>query len=100
MRRICLAIAAISLSGCFDYEAFQRSSIRESCEWASECGFMSEETVAECVAENSDDIQANATCENFNEDAARSCLEEMSEIDCFDFGDILDLDVCAGVCPD
>ncbi|MEC7240003.1 MAG: hypothetical protein VXW32_02080 [Myxococcota bacterium] len=100
MRRVCFAIAAVSLSGCFDYEAFQRSQAREFCEWADRCDWMSEDTVGECYAENTEDLYANATCENFNAEAARSCLEEMGEIDCFDFGDILDLDVCAGVCPD
>ena len=98
MRRVCAVLLGLGLSGCFDYESFQRSAARETCEWADRCGFMSEDTVAECFSENTEDIEANATCENFNEEAARSCLEEMSEIDCFDFGDFLDLDVCMGVC--
>ena len=98
MRRVCAVLVGIGLSGCFDYEAYQRSRARETCEWADRCGFMMEETVSECFSENTEDIYANATCENFNADAARSCLEEMSEIDCFDLGDWMDLEVCAGVC--
>ena len=100
MRRVVPILMGLGLSGCFNYEAFQIQSAGEYCEWFDRCDVMIEDSVGECVDEATEDLEANAACENFNADAARACLEEIGELDCgvdlfFDLGD---LEVCAGVC--
>ncbi len=93
-----LLALAVFLPACFNYESFQRQQIEATCSWADDCGFMGQDTIAECVDANDDDIEANSTCENFNSDKANSCLQEMSEVGCFDISDLMDLGVCAEVC--
>ena len=99
MRILAVLFLVAGTTACFDYEAFQRQQIEESCKLAEECNFLQQDSVADCVADGKEDVQANSTCDGFNADVARDCIEEYSEIDdCFDLADILDLGVCAGVC--
>ena len=100
MRIFTLVFLIAGGTACFDYESFQGAQIEESCKLAEECNFMQHDTVSECVADGKEDVQANSTCDGFDADIARACLEEYGEIeDCWDLADILDLGVCAGVCP-
>ena len=99
MRQISLVLLATTLVGCFNYESFQRRQIKESCLWAEKCGYMSEETISECVDAQDDQIKANSTCGGFDSEAASRCLDEIGELGCMDFSGLISLEICAEVCP-
>ncbi len=85
----------------YDYEQFADDMLQASCDKLDECDFYTEYfTYEDCLAlgDPGDTGHQSWDCEDYDDDAARQCVEDWQNISCDDFIEGHGLESCSDVC--
>ena len=104
MRRLICLVLMTAATGCLTSEAFVEESFSETCDWYQRCSILEiigYESPADCVSELTALAEETGalgeSCEDYDRQAAVTCLEDLQNAGCDDMDHYPES--CLNACP-